>query len=174
MDNVLCQIKMLPPEWDFFKFGYMGFLTENSASKSKYPYPGCAGDQINEFICHQTHWNWNYLGNQAYAVRPKGAAVLLEHLRKVPVMDADGAMMPGITWSPKIGKPVEPETYVSKHNMVGHWGFASSDHYSLKTNSEEAVLDAADAVSEEEDFGEEGRETSAQYERFYFVSSLRI
>lgn len=162
MDNVKCQLKMLPPEWDVFKFGYWGFRMELGPEKhGKYPYPKCPGDQINEFTCHQEHFNWNYMGNQAYAVRPQGARILLEHLQKTPIMDVDGAMMPGITWSKKVGKPTWPNTYVSKQNLVGHGGFSS---VRMKSAVAEEGLDEVDERPVEKDLAddEDSRETSAE------------
>lgn len=145
MENVNCQLKMLPPEWDIFKFGYWGFRMEKPVKHTKWPYPNCAGEQINEWTCHQEHFNWNYMGNQAYAVRPQGARNMLEHLKKTPIMDVDGGMMPGITWNKKVGKPLWPNTYVAKHNMVGHGGFAS---VRMKSAVAEEGLDEMDGIDE--------------------------
>lgn len=165
MHSVECQLNMLPPEWDIFKFGYWGFRMEGHTKK--WGYPHCDGEQINDNTCHQEHFNWNYMGNQAYAVRPKGAANLIEHLKNIPVMDIDGAMMPGINWGKKYDKPLWPNTYVSKYNMVGHGSFAS---LRLKTAVAEEALDDVDEktnkllVQEAEDLAndEDGRETSAE------------
>lgn len=149
-ENVLCQLKMLPPEWDVFKFGYWGFsMQDKPKKKTDYPYPNCAGEALNEYTCHQEHFNWNYMGNLAYAVRPQGARVLMEHFRKTPIMDVDGAMMPGITWDEKVGKPLWPNTYVSIRNMVDHGGFRA-DRVSFKNAAKEESLD--DKVMANNDF----------------------
>eukprot|EP00746_Dinoflagellata_sp_MGD_P130655 gnl/MRDRNA2_/MRDRNA2_64560_c0_seq1.p1 gnl/MRDRNA2_/MRDRNA2_64560_c0~~gnl/MRDRNA2_/MRDRNA2_64560_c0_seq1.p1 ORF type:complete len:346 (-),score=72.89 gnl/MRDRNA2_/MRDRNA2_64560_c0_seq1:153-1190(-) len=126
LEEVECQLKMLPPEWDLFKFGYNGAWQKMRNIKTgspepslkPYKYPECPGDQINQFTCHQTDWNWNYMGNQAYAVRPKGAATVLKHLKNTPVMDVDGAMMGGYHDGEWFNKDIN--TYVSKHNKVEH------------------------------------------------------
>lgn len=171
MENVKCQIHMLPPEWDLFKFGYTGFLMKIDQSlKDKYGYPGCtAGERINEHTCHQEKFNWNWMGNQAYAVRPKGAAVLLEHLQKVPIMDVDGAMMPGVNYQKKGDPlPVWPNTYVSKHNLVGHYGFKPDRTTAFKAAVQEEALDEARVettrklIEKENVPDEDSRETSSQ------------
>eukprot|EP00746_Dinoflagellata_sp_MGD_P142135 gnl/MRDRNA2_/MRDRNA2_75125_c0_seq1.p1 gnl/MRDRNA2_/MRDRNA2_75125_c0~~gnl/MRDRNA2_/MRDRNA2_75125_c0_seq1.p1 ORF type:complete len:410 (-),score=65.37 gnl/MRDRNA2_/MRDRNA2_75125_c0_seq1:36-1265(-) len=142
MKEVRCQLKMLPPDWDVFKFGYVGLYMEQSEhgsehpSKKKWQYPECPdfGHNINNHTCYQADWNWNYMGNQAYAVRPQGAKRVIEHLRKRPIMDFDGALMPLAQdleiggWSTlkgwkKPGLALWLNTYVSKRNFVQHLGY---------------------------------------------------
>eukprot|EP00746_Dinoflagellata_sp_MGD_P033114 gnl/MRDRNA2_/MRDRNA2_178932_c0_seq1.p1 gnl/MRDRNA2_/MRDRNA2_178932_c0~~gnl/MRDRNA2_/MRDRNA2_178932_c0_seq1.p1 ORF type:complete len:113 (-),score=11.94 gnl/MRDRNA2_/MRDRNA2_178932_c0_seq1:90-428(-) len=71
------------------------------------------------------------MGNQAYAVRPQGAARLIKYLQKRPIMDSDGAIMPQdqnqekLGWETvkgimKVDLPPWVNTYVSKFNLLKH------------------------------------------------------
>lgn len=143
LEEVECQLKMLPPEWDLFKFGYMGYHLSHvrkgspPPARKPYKYPECPGDQINKYTCHEADYNANYMGAQAYAVRPTGAATIIQHLRNKPIMDIDGAMMviggeSPVEWDNawqqehKGHVPKWINTYVSKRNMVNHENFGGS------------------------------------------------
>lgn len=143
MQELHCQIKMLPSDWDVFKFGYVGYTypwvqqrSNRPPSTEPWKYPNCPdfGHGVNEYTCYQADWNWNYMGNQGYAVRPQGAARLIEHLRKRPIMDFDGAIMPlnqetenfdCATSDKKSGSSQWVNTYVSKQNLLEHHGYKS-------------------------------------------------
>lgn len=121
-DEVMCQVKQLPADWDLFKFGY-------------WPLPGarwagdrtCSGSirqkEYNEYTCNQRSFALEWMGNLGYAVRPNGAKTTLEHLREVPVMDVDGAMMPGCCI--KNSTNVAQNVYVSRHSVIHHGNFGS-------------------------------------------------
>jgi GR25 family glycosyltransferase involved in LPS biosynthesis len=122
VEEVMCQIKLLPADWDLYKFGY-------------WPLPGaqwaydhtCSGNKrqklYNEYTCNQRSFALEWMGNLGYAVRPAGARKALEHLGAVPVMDVDGAMMPGCCVSQSA--TVAQNIYVSRYTLVKHGKFHS-------------------------------------------------
>eukprot|EP00746_Dinoflagellata_sp_MGD_P148989 gnl/MRDRNA2_/MRDRNA2_81106_c0_seq1.p1 gnl/MRDRNA2_/MRDRNA2_81106_c0~~gnl/MRDRNA2_/MRDRNA2_81106_c0_seq1.p1 ORF type:complete len:397 (+),score=93.72 gnl/MRDRNA2_/MRDRNA2_81106_c0_seq1:69-1193(+) len=125
--DIMCQIKQLPADWDLFKFGYWGYRME--VAQSKVGYPTCGGKQINEYTCQQKGFQWNYMGNQGYALRPGGAKAIATKLENTMIMDVDGAMMPG----GKHSFYSHPNVYVSKHTLIQH----SWRHTSTRTNGGE-------------------------------------
>jgi len=121
-DEVMCQIKLLPADWDLFKFGYWPLEGARWAHDHT-----CSGNvrqaKYNDYTCNQRNFALEWMGNLGYAVRPQGAAKAIEHLGQVPIMDVDGAMMPGsgITNSTKVPQNV----YVSKYSLIKHGKFNS-------------------------------------------------
>eukprot|EP00746_Dinoflagellata_sp_MGD_P005068 gnl/MRDRNA2_/MRDRNA2_109808_c0_seq1.p1 gnl/MRDRNA2_/MRDRNA2_109808_c0~~gnl/MRDRNA2_/MRDRNA2_109808_c0_seq1.p1 ORF type:complete len:385 (+),score=66.31 gnl/MRDRNA2_/MRDRNA2_109808_c0_seq1:81-1235(+) len=179
LEEVRCQLKLLPPDWDTFKFGYMGereWPKKRSGPPSEKPwkYPECPdyGNHLyvdqnrtieNEYTCYQADWNWAYMGNQAYALRPQGAANMLKHLRRRPIMDFDGAIMPqsidlhgGEGWA-NTGPAPWINTYVSKFNLALHVGYFESTLRSFKMNMSDTVTSASEVSSkpERQDFPDE-------------------
>jgi GR25 family glycosyltransferase involved in LPS biosynthesis len=174
-EDVMCQIKQLPADWDLFKFGYWGYRME--VAQSKIGYPTCGGEQINPYTCYQKGFQWNYMGNQGYAVRPGGAKAIATKLYMTAIMDVDGAMMPG----GKRSYYSHPNTYVSKHTLIQHsWRHTSTrtqggerkfaakstasvtaDELPLSSRDEEAVEKIEEEDADLEDDAE-GRETSRQ------------
>merc|ERR1719324_1467386 len=63
------------------------------------------------------------MGNLGLAMRPAGAAKAIEHLQQVPIMDVDGAMMPGCCVSNSTKVP--QNVYVSRYSLVKHGKFHS-------------------------------------------------
>jgi len=108
-DEAMCQIKELPKDWDVYKFGFFG----GGGS--------CQGESSNAspFSCALKKHSYAYMGNQGYAVTPKGAKKMLEHLWDMPVYDVDGAMMSGQAWGGK-GSAIDANYFVAKHTMLRH------------------------------------------------------
>jgi GR25 family glycosyltransferase involved in LPS biosynthesis len=140
MQSVMCQIKQLPADWDLFKFGYWGYRME--VAQSKIGYPNCGGEQINPYTCYQKGFQWNYMGNQGYAVRPGGAKAIATKLALTPMMDVDGAMMPG----GKRSYYSHPNMYVSKHTLIQH----SWRHTSTRTHGGERKFSAVSKTAPDE------------------------
>jgi len=121
-EEVMCQIQQLPADWDLYKFGYWPL----EGARWAYDH-SCSGNirqaRYNEYTCNQRSFALEWMGNLGYAVRPQGAAKAIEHLSQVPVMDVDGAMMPGccISNSSKVPQNV----YVSRYSLIKHGKFNS-------------------------------------------------
>jgi len=114
IEQAMCHISKLPADWDMYKFGYW------TESLQRRPQGSCGSSKaFNEWSCQQrdvtTDGQWEIMGNQAYAVRPQGAANLLKYLKSKMVMDVDGAMVP-MAWQP-INQPVY---YNSRVPIVWH------------------------------------------------------
>lgn len=151
-EEAMCQIKLLPADWDLYKFGY-------------WPLPGaqwaydhtCSGNKrqklYNQFSCNQRSFALEWMGNLGYAVRPAGARRALEHLHNVPIMDVDGAMMPGCCVSNST--LVTQNVYVSRYTLVKHGKF-----HSVRLMDKQTAGTTVDLTAFSD--GEDDRETSYQ------------
>lgn len=152
VEETMCQIKQLPADWDLFKFGYWPLPNARWAYDHS-----CSGGirqrAYNKYTCNQRAFALEWMGNLGYAVRPAGAAKAIEHLREVPIMDVDGAMMPGccVSNSTKVAQNV----YVSRFNLVKHGKFHS---VRLRDTQKAGTVPDLSAFSDEDD----DRETSYQ------------
>lgn len=114
IEQAMCHISKLPADWDMYKFGYW---TESLLKRPK----GTCGTakNLNDYSCQQRDLNeegqFEIMGNQAYAVRPAGAANMLKYLKNKMVMDVDGAMLP-MKWQPLN----QPNYYNAKVPLVWH------------------------------------------------------
>jgi len=139
--EVMCQIKRLPADWDLFKFGYWPMPT----AKHAYSHTCSSGDRqgvYNEYSCVQRSFALEWMGNLGYALRPAGAKTALEHLRQVPVMDVDGAMMPGCCIK---GSVAVPQNYfVSRYSLIKHGHFNSVRLMDKQTSGVAQSLDSCD------------------------------
>jgi len=121
VQQVMCHISKLPADWDMYKFGYWGEVSEKR-------HGGCGTNngktqgltQFNQYSCFQQTSNvdiGDWIGNQGYAIRPSGAAHMLTYLQHMPVMDVDGAMMPH-----DAGKSLKfaPNNYFSRETLLEH------------------------------------------------------
>lgn len=122
VDEVMCQIKQLPADWDLFKFGYWPLPSARWAYDHS-----CSGGirqrAYNKYTCNQRAFALEWMGNLGYATRPQGARKAIEHLRQVPIMDVDGAMMPGCCV--RNSTNVAQNVYVSRFNLIRHGKFRS-------------------------------------------------
>lgn len=112
IEEIMCELKALPKDWDIYKFGYY----DSSGA-------GCHNaDAAGDYSCHLTRKSHQYMGSQAYAITPKGAKQMLAHLYDMPVYDIDAVMMPGQTWEdhPGLGTEIDANYYVSKYSHVRH------------------------------------------------------
>jgi GR25 family glycosyltransferase involved in LPS biosynthesis len=151
-EEVMCQIKQLPADWDLYKFGYWPLPSARWAYDHT-----CSGGlrqkAYNEYTCNQRSFALEWMGNLGYAVRPRGAQKAIEHLRQVPIMDVDGAMMPGCCVSNS--SKVTQNVYVSRYSLVKHGKF-----HSVRLNDKQ-VAGVTPDLSLFSD-GEDERETSYQ------------
>lgn len=107
-DEVMCQIRELPPNWDVYKFGYW----KDGA--------GCDGVQnAGKFSCLLDKYTMSFMGTQGIAYTPKGAKAMLAHLYEMPVYDVDGAMTSGQNWEGR-GASVDANYYASKRTYLKH------------------------------------------------------
>jgi len=110
-DEAMCQIRELPKDWDVYKFGFFGGAGGKGDCKEI--------QEAGKFSCFLHKHSFKYMGNQGYALTPKGAAKMLEHLQDMPVMDIDGAMMSGQAWGNQ-GSKIDANYYVARHTMLQH------------------------------------------------------
>jgi len=120
--EAMCQIKRLPADWDLYKFGYWPL----DGARWAYDHT-CSGNirqaKYNNYTCNQRSFALEWMGNIGYAVRPQGAAKAIEHLNEVPIMDVDGAMMPGCCISNSSHVP--QNVYISRWPLIKHGKFHS-------------------------------------------------
>jgi GR25 family glycosyltransferase involved in LPS biosynthesis len=142
IEQAMCHISKLPADWDMYKFGYW------TESLQRRPEGSCgSAKSFNEFSCQQrdttAEGQWEIMGNQAYAVRPQGAANMLRYLRSKMVMDVDGAMVP-MAWQP-INQPIY---YNSRVPLV--WHHAPHTHNLYNFLQRRSNFDAEPKEQEEE------------------------
>lgn len=155
-DEVMCHIRELPQDWHFYKFGYW-----NTGGH------GCADfPKAGKFSCKLTHHSYEFMGNQGYAVTPRGAKRMLKHLYEMPVMDIDGAMMSGQAWG-NLGSKIDANYYVAKHTYLQHDQSLGSQResanggksfFSIKCDTETKAELCEEEVRQNND--EDGRESS--------------
>lgn len=106
-DEVMCQVRELPENWDVYKFGYW----KDGA--------GCDGVQTaGKFSCLLDKYTLSFMGTQGLAYTPKGAKAMLAHLYEMPVYDVDGAMMSA--QNEGRGVSVDANLYASKRTYLKH------------------------------------------------------